>query len=86
MAPGNIKDEQSLKKFITKPTSPNTMMRSQKQLVPNRTTNFTANFAILKMKELFDGNKQYDCVYDTLVSTDLALRDVTKRRAFYRRV
>jgi C-terminal processing protease CtpA/Prc len=43
---------------------------------------FVSKFCHADNKGPFDGKAQYACVYDTLVNTDLALRDSTRRRAF----
>lgn len=43
---------------------------------------FVSKFCNADNKGPFDGKAQYACVFDTLVNTDLALRDSTRRRAF----
>lgn len=81
VAPGNVKDEESLRKFI----ETNFTVYDDQEAKASKSqagSNYHSKRCNAENEGAFDGKKQYDCVYDTLVNTDLALRDVTKRRAF----
>ncbi|MBL0186273.1 MAG: CPBP family intramembrane metalloprotease [Candidatus Obscuribacter sp.] len=81
VAPGNVKDEDSLKKFIETNFTEYDDAKPQ-AASPQQDNKFHSKLCNPQNEGAFDGKKQYDCVYDTLVNTDLALRDVTKRRTF----
>jgi C-terminal processing protease CtpA/Prc/membrane protease YdiL (CAAX protease family) len=92
VAPPAAKDEGDLSKFIEQnftvydedSKGQNSATAGQSAAGPGveAARGFVSKFCNADNKGPFDGKAQYACVYDTLVNTDLALRDSTRRRAF----